>query len=132
MCGVDIFIESLFMMCYFDDFVFVDYFLWVICIMVNKVLEKMDDLFVQMYVVYIKGGCFSIVFEKLLCVMFIQVFYSVCLECQFMEQIQYNFLFCWFIGLVMDDVVWVFIVFSKNCECLIEYDVVIEFFNQIV
>ena len=49
-----------------------------------------------------------------------------------MEQTQYNLLFRWFIGLAMDDAVWVPTVFSKNRERLIEHDAVIEFFNQVV
>ena len=47
-----------------------------------------------------------------------------------MEQTQYNLLFRWFIGLAMDDVVWVPTVFSKNRERLIEHDAVIEFFSR--
>ena len=64
--------------------------------------------------------------------MLIQVLYSVRSERQLMEQTQYNLLFRWFIGLAMDDAVWVPTVFSKNRERLIEHDAVIEFFNQIV
>lgn len=49
-----------------------------------------------------------------------------------MEQVQYNLLFRWFIGLSMDDAVWVPTVFSKNRDRLIEHDAVIELFSQIV
>jgi hypothetical protein len=49
-----------------------------------------------------------------------------------MEQVQYNLLFRWFIGLAMDDVVWVPTVFTKNRERLIRHDAVIEFFNEVV
>jgi IS5 family transposase len=51
---------------------------------------------------------------------------------QLMEQVQYNLLFRWFIGLSMDDAVWVPTVFTKNRERLIEYDVVVALFNEIV
>ncbi len=70
--------------------------------------------------------------QKLLRATLIQVLYSVRSERQLMEQTQYNLLFRWFIGLAMDDAVWVPTVFSKNRERLIEHDAVIEFFNQIV
>ena len=92
----------------------------------------MDDLFAQMYAADIKGRTPQHRPEKLLRAMLIQVLYSVRSERQLMEQTQYNLLFRWFIGLAMDDAVWVPTVFSKNRERLIEHDAVIEFFNQIV
>lgn len=49
-----------------------------------------------------------------------------------MEQTQYNLLFRWFIGLAMDDAVWVPTVFTKNRERLIEHDAVIELFNLVL
>jgi transposase len=64
--------------------------------------------------------------------MLLQVFYSIRSERQLMEQVQYNLLFRWFIGLSMDDVVWVPTVFTKNRERLIEHDVVVALFNEIV
>ncbi|MGT2491781.1 IS5 family transposase [Cupriavidus basilensis] len=53
-------------------------------------------------------------------------------ERQLMEQTQYNLLFRWFIGLSMDDTVWVPTVFTKNRERLIKHDAVIEFFNEVL
>jgi transposase len=82
-----------------------------------------------MYAADIKGGRPSIAPEKLLRAMLLQVLYSVRSERQLMEQTQYNLLFRWFIGLAMDDAVWVPTVFTKNRERLIEHDAVIEFFN---
>ena len=49
-----------------------------------------------------------------------------------MEQVHYNLLFRWLIGLSMDDAVWVPTVFTKNRERLIEHDAVIKFFNEVV
>ncbi len=49
-----------------------------------------------------------------------------------MEQVQYNLLFRWFIGLSIDDAVWVPTVFTKNQECLIKPDAIIEFFNEVL
>jgi transposase len=132
MRGADTFTESLFSMRHLDDFVPADHPLRVIRVMVNNALVNMDGLFSQMYAADIKGGRPSIAPEKLLRAMLLQVLYSVRSERQIMEQTQYNLLFRWFIGLAMDDVVWVPTVFSKNRERLIEHDAVIEFFNQIV
>ena len=132
MRGADTFTESLFTMRHLDDFVPADHPLRVIRVMVNTALANMDELFARMYAADIKGGRPSIAPEKLLRAMLIQVLYSVRSERQLMEQTQYNLLFRWFIGLAMDDAVWVPTVFSKNRERLIEHDAVIEFFNQIV
>ena len=107
MRGADTFTESLFTMRHLDDFVPADHPLRVIRIMVNKALASMDDLFGQMYAADIKGGRPSIAPEKLLRAMLIQVLYSVRSERQLMEQTQYNLLLRWFIGLAMDDAVWV-------------------------
>ena len=74
----------------------------------------------------------SIASEKVLRAMLLQVFYSIRLERQFMEQTQHSLLFRWFIGLSMDDTVWVPIVFTKNHERLIEHDAVIGLFNEVV
>ena len=49
-----------------------------------------------------------------------------------MEQIQYNLLYRWFVGLAMDDVVWVPTVFSKNHERLIAHDAVVALFNEVL
>ena len=62
----------------------------------------------------------------------LQVLYSVRSERQRMGKVQYNLLFRWFIGLSMDDEVWVPSVFTKNRERLIEHDAVIEFFNEVL
>jgi transposase len=92
----------------------------------------MDRLFAGMYEADIKGGRPSIAAEKLLRAMLLQVLYSVRSERQLMEQVQYNLLFRWFIGLSMDDAVWVPTVFTKNRERLMKHYPVIEFFNEVV
>ena len=106
MRGADTFTESLFTMRHLDDFVPADQPLRVIRVMVNEALANMDELFAQMYGADIKGGRPSIAPGKLLRAMLIQVLYSVRSERQLMEQTQYNLLFRWFIGLAMDDAVW--------------------------
>ena len=66
----------------------------------------MDGLLSGMYGADIKGGRPSIAPEKLLRAMLLQIFYRVRPERQLMEQTQYNLLPRWFIGLAMDDAVW--------------------------
>lgn len=132
MRGADTFTESLFTVRKLDDFVPASHPLRAIREMANEALAKLDRLFAQMYESDAKGGRPSIAPEKLLRAMLIQVLYSVRSERQLMEQVQYNLLFRWFIGLAMDDAVWVPTVFTKNRERLIRHDAVIEFFNEVV
>jgi transposase len=132
MRGADTFTESLFSFRKLDDFVPASHPLRSIRVMANEALAKMDRLFSEMYEVDIKGGRPSIAPEKLLRAMLIQILYSVRSERQLMEQVQYNLLFRWFVGLAMDDVVWVPTVFTKNRERLIKHDAVVKFFNEVV
>jgi transposase len=132
MRGPDTFIESLFSMRKLEDFVPADHPLRPIRQMVNTALIQMNALFSGMYEADIKGGRPSIAPEKLLRAMLLQVFYSIRSERQLMEQTQYNLLFRWFVGLAMDDAVWVPTVFTKNRERLIRHDAVIELFNLVL
>jgi transposase len=132
MRGADTFTESLFTMRKLEDFVPASHPLRAIRKMANAALAKMEPLFSRMYEADIKGGRPSIAPEKLLRAMLLQVLYSVRSERQLMEQVQYNLLFRWFIGLSMDDSVWVPTVFTKNRERLIKHDAVIEFFNEVL
>ncbi len=100
--------------------------------MVKEALKNIEPLLSSMYAADIKGGRPSIAPEKLLRAMLLQIFYSIRCERLLMEQAQYNLLFCWFIGLSMDDQVWVPTVFTKNRERLIEHDAVIELFNAVL
>ena len=132
MRGADTFNESLFTLSHLEDFIPADHPLRSIRAMVNEALVKMAPMFARMYTADFKGGRPSITPEKLLRAMLLQVFYSVRSERQLMEQVRYNLLFRWFIGLAMDDRVWVSTVFTKNRERLIEHDAIIELFAQIV
>jgi transposase len=132
MRGADTFTEGLFTVKKLDDFVPGNHPLRVIRKMVNEALAEMGELLPQMYEDDVKGGRPSIAPEKLLRAMLLQVLYSVRSERQLMEQTQYNLLFRWFIGLSMDDAVWVPTVFSKNRERLIKHDAVKAFFNQVL
>ena len=132
MRGADTFTESLFTMRHLDDFVPASHPLRPIRVMVNAALVKMDAMLSGMYEADIKGGRPSIAPEKLLRAMLLQIFFSIRSERQLMEQTQYNLLYRWFIGLSMDDAVWVPTVFTKNRERLIQHDAVIELFNQVL
>lgn len=132
MRGADTFTESLFTVKKLDDFVPANHPLRVIRTMVNKALAEMGELLARMYEDDIKGGRPSIAPEKLLRAMLLQVLYSIRSERQLMEQTHYNLLFRWFIGLSMDDAVWVPTVFTKNRERLIEHDAVVAFFNEVL
>jgi transposase len=107
MRGADTFTESLFTLRKLEDFVPADHPLRSIRIMANAALPKMAPLFAGMYEAQAKGGRPSVAPEKLLRAMLLQVLYSVRSERQLMEQVQYNLLFRWFIGLSMDDTVWI-------------------------
>jgi len=132
MRGADTFTESLFTLRKLEDFVPTAHPLRAIRTMANAALAKMNGLFANMYEADAKGGRPSVAPEKLLRAMLLQVLYSVRSERQLMEQVQYNLLFRWFIGLSMDDTVWVPTVFTKNRERLIKHDAVIEFFNEVL
>jgi transposase len=132
MRGADTFTEGLFTLKKLDDFVPAHHPLRVIRTMVNQALVEMGELFARMYAEDFKGGRPSIAPEKLLRAMLLQVLYSIRSERQLMEQTQYNLLFRWFIGLSMDDTVWVPTVFTKNRQRLIEHDAVVAFFNEVL
>lgn len=132
MRGPDVFTEQLFTVKKLEDFVPANNPLRPIRLMVNAALKRLDGLFEQMYEPDWKGGRPSIAPEKLVRAMLLQVFYSIRSERLLMDQVQYNLLYRWFIGLSMDDAVWVPTVFSKNRDRLIEHDVVVALFNEIV
>src|SRR5467141_448396 len=72
---------------------------------------------------YAKFGRPSVPPERLLRALLLQAFYSVRSELQLIEQLDYNLLFRWFVGLSLDAEVWDTTVFTKNRERLIEGDI---------
>jgi transposase len=98
-------------------------------VMVDGALKALSPLFDLMYASF---GRPSIAPEKLLRALLLQVLYSVRSERMLMEQLEYNLLFRWFVGLNMDESVWVPTVFSKNRDRLMAVDVAEEFFSQIL
>lgn len=97
--------------------------------MVDGVLSRLDARFEQMYS---SIGRPSIPPEKLLRALLLQVFYTVRSERMLMEQLAYNLLFRWFVGMNMDEEVWVPTVFSKNRDRLLAGDVAEEFFDEVL
>jgi transposase len=84
--------------------------------MVDEALRRMDRALSHLYS---EKGRPSIAPERLLRAQLLMVLYSVRSERQLMEQLNYNLLFRWFVGLEMDDPVWDVTVFTKNRERLI-------------
>lgn len=121
--------EGLFTLAKLDDFVPADHPLRAIHGLVNEALVGLNGLF---NTIYADSGRASIAPEKLLRAMLIQVFFSVRSERQLMEQVRYNLLFRWFIGLAIDDEVWDHSVFSKNRDRLLEHAVVESFFTEVM
>jgi transposase len=80
---------------------------------------------------YSASGRPSIAPEYVLRALLLQAFYSVRSERQLVEQLNYNLLFRWFVGLSMDDAVWNHAVFSKNRERLLTSDVAQQFFAAV-
>ena len=97
--------------------------------MVDAALRELSPRFEEMYS---RTGRPSIPPEKLLRALLLQVFYTIRSERLLMEQLDYNLLFRWFVGLEMDDPVWVPTVFTKNRERLIDHDIAQAFFEQIL
>ena len=132
MRGPDMFTEGLFTMHRLDGFVPANHPLRRARVMVNEALAKIDELFSRMYESDIKAGRPRIAPEKLLRALLLQTLFSARSERQPMEQTQYNMLLRWFIGLTVDDAVWVPTVFTKNRQRLIKHDAVVTFFNAVL
>lgn len=129
MRGEDGLQESLFTVAKLEDFVPVDHPLRPVRHLVNEALIRLNGLF---NTIYADTGRASIAPEKLLRAMLIQVLFSVRSERQLMEQVRYNLLYRWFIGLAIDDTVWDHSSFSKNRDRLLEHAVVESFFTEVM
>ena len=96
--------------------------------MVDHALDNMCDVFSDLYS---HTGRPSIPPEYLLRASLLQVLYSIRSERQLMEQLDFNLLFRWFVGLSIDDVVWNHSVFSKNRDRLLNTEMASFFFRSI-
>jgi transposase len=106
-----------------------DHPLRAIRVMVDEVLAQMSGSFDAMYA---SVGRPSIAPEKLLRAQLLQMLYSVRSERLLMEEMDYNLLFRWFVGLNADDEVWDATTFTKNRDRLLEADVAKQFLAQVV
>ncbi len=97
--------------------------------MTDEALRRLSPRFAAMYA---ETGRPSIPPEKLLRALLLQVLYTIRSERMLMEQLDYNLLFRWFVGLGMDDAVWVPTVFTKNRDRLLEGDIAKEFFARVL
>jgi transposase len=97
--------------------------------MVDEILRAMAKDFDGMYAT---TGRPSVPPERLLRAVLLQIFYTVRSERHLMEQMNYNLLFRWFVGLEMDEPVWNHAVFSKNRERLLNQKVAQEFFRRVL
>ena len=97
--------------------------------MTDEALQQLKCRFSKLYAT---TGRPSIAPERLLRALLLQVLYSLRSERLLMEQLDYNLLFRWFVGLNMDDPVWDVTVFTKNRERLLKRDIAQAFFDQVL
>lgn len=97
--------------------------------MTDRALKELSRKFNALYAT---TGRPSIPPEKLLRALLLQVLYTVRSERMLMEQLEYNLLFRWFVGLNMDEPVWVPTVFSKNRDRLLDGDIAEKFFAGVL
>jgi transposase len=95
----------------------------------DSALERLSPRFGTLYINF---GRPSIPPEKLLRALLLQALYTIRSERQLMEQLDYNLLFRWFVGLGMDDPVWVPTTFTKNRDRLLEGDIASAFFAAVL
>ena len=129
MRGQDIQQAQLFSYLSLEDRVPSDHPLRPIRAMVDTALLAMGAKFQQIYSPIGRPG---IPPERLLRTLLLQVLYSVRSERQMMEQLDFNILYRWFVGLNMDDPVWDVTVFTKNRDRLLEGDIAQGFFDQVL
>ena len=97
--------------------------------MVDDILKEMSPRFAKLYA---DRGRPSIPPERLLRALLLQILYTVRSERLLVEQLNYNLLFRWFVGMGMDEVVWNHAVFSKNRERLLNEEVAEVFFQRVL
>ena len=97
--------------------------------LVDPVLAALSSRF---QTVYATTGRPSIPPEQLLRALLLQMLYTIRSERQLMEQLDYNLLYRWFVGLTPDDAVWVPTVFTKNRDRLLDGNIAEAFFNRVL
>ena len=97
--------------------------------LVDEVLRDMSREFDGLYA---RVGRPSIPPERLLRAQLLQIFYSIRSERLLMEQLDYNLLFRWFVGMDMDEPIWAPTVFTKNRDRLLNQEIARSFFRRVV
>jgi transposase len=97
--------------------------------MLDEALAELSPRFTRLYA---KRGRPSIAPEKLLRALLLQVLYTIRSERQLMEQLNYNLLYRWFVGLNMDDPMWDVTVFTKNRERLLKGNIAQALFQKVL
>ncbi len=97
--------------------------------MMDAFLKEMSPLFAKLYA---RTGRPSIAPERLLRALLLQILYTVRSERLLVEQLDYNLLYRWFVGMDMDEPVWNHAVFSKNRDRLLNEEVAEIFFRQVL
>ncbi len=97
-------------------------------VLTDGVLQSLDP---ELDKLYAATGRASVAPEYVLRALLLQAFYSIRSERQLVEQIDYNLLFRWFVGLGMDEAVWNHAVFSKNRDRLLNSEVAQQFFAAV-
>ncbi len=95
----------------------------------NRVLKRLSKRFAGLYS---RTGRPSIPPEHLVRALLLQCLYTIRSERMLMEELEYNLLFRWFVGLELDDPVWDATVFGKNRDRLLRGDVADAFFQAVV
>jgi transposase len=129
MRGGDIRTEGLFAYVSCEGRVPKDHPLRAVLPIVDAALADLSQAFQELYAPI---GRPSIPPEKLLRALLLQAFYSVRSERQLMEQLDYNLLFRWFVGLGIEDPVWDVTVFTKNRDRLLDGDIAAKFFRAVL
>jgi len=127
--GEDVSQESLFSTVHLNTFVPQDHPLRSIRVLLDQALANLNWLFDGMYA---DSGRESIPPERLIRALLLQVLYSIRSERQLVEQINYNLLYRWFVGLTIEDAVWNHSSFSTNRDRLLDNDVITELFEEVV
>ena len=129
MRGADITQEPLFTTIKLDELVPHDHPLRSIKILFDQALTHIDW---KLSLIYSERGRESIPPERLLRALLLQILFSIRSERQLVEQIQYNMLYRWFVGLSIDDPVWDHSTFSVNRDRLIHHNVSTELLAEVV
>lgn len=96
--------------------------------LVDRILAGLSPAFARLYA---RTGRPSVPPEQLLRALLLQVLYTIRSERLLVEQLDYNLLFRWFVGLSMDDPVWDATTFSKNRQRLLEGELAQRFFERV-